>query len=389
MTGAGRLRILNVAHIRWWSALAHYAHAAAVALERRGHRVLVAGTPGTPYLQRCAAAGLSLFGADAAAGEAGAPPAGGRPSIAAVRGLIRTGGLDAMIVHTGPGHADLALARLGMRTRTLLVRARPEIRPPRGHLFNRVLHRSMTDRILLSGDFMKEDHYGGWFLDSGRLAVVHGGVDVEHYSKARWEGEAAEIRRRMGMPPRSTLIGLIGRLSPVKGHRTALEALLPLMAVDQQLHLLFAGGESQIRWVDLAEEVPGGLLPRVHYIGQVPDAAPYMAACDMVLIPSLGSEAVCRVAMECLALGIPVAGSGVNVIPEVIRDGETGWIAPAGDPRALRQAVEEMIGAPDETRRRSERGRAAACRLYSWEALGARLEALLLQAMAGEDWDKT
>ncbi|MBD3335490.1 MAG: hypothetical protein GF355_08225, partial [Candidatus Eisenbacteria bacterium] len=55
------LRILNLARIRWWSALAHYAHATAVALARRGHDVLCAGDPGTPFVDRCHDAGLPIL----------------------------------------------------------------------------------------------------------------------------------------------------------------------------------------------------------------------------------------------------------------------------------------------------------------------------------------
>ncbi|MBU1701984.1 MAG: glycosyltransferase family 4 protein [Candidatus Eisenbacteria bacterium] len=384
MTEPRHLKILNVAHIRWWSALAHYAHAVAVSLQRRGHHVIAAGAQNSPYMDRCITSGLPTLKGIRSAGNG---MTGRMPSLFLIRRMIREGELDVLIVHTGPGHGELALSRWGMKEKVLLIRARPEIRPPRDNMVNRVLHRRLTDRILLSGEFMKKDHYSGWFLDSGRMTVIHGGVDVEHFSRERWEGEAAEIRKRFGLSRRSTLVGLIGRLSPVKGHRTALEALLPLMTADENLQLIFAGGESQVRWIELAKKIPGALLARVHYIGQVPDAAPAMTACDAVLIPSTGSEAVCRVAMECLALGVPVVGTSVNVIPEVIQDGETGWIVPPGDPAALRRTVDAIMKNPDEARRRAERGHAAAQKLYSWDALGGRLEGLLWQALAGDDWD--
>lgn len=380
---AQTLKILNVACVRWWSALAHYAHATALALHRRGHTVLAAGAAETPYVARCRESGIPIAG-DIDPAERG--PAAFLRTLGSVRRRLTSGEVNVLLVHTGSGHGELALARQGISRRHVLIRARPEIRPPRPYPWNLWVHGKATDRFLLSGAFMKTKHYGRWPVPPGRMAVVHGAVDTERFTFERWEGEAGAVRRRLGIPPDARVLGIIGRLSPVKGHGAALAGLLPLLALDDGLHLLIVGGEAQISWPELERQVPAATRPRVHYAGRVDEVAGFAAACDLGIIPSTGSEAVCRVAMEWMSLGVPLVGTSVHVIPEIVRDGVTGWIVPPNDPRALRRTVEGALSDPDELRARAERGLAAAREEYSIDSLGRRLEHLIHRALRDEPW---
>jgi glycosyltransferase involved in cell wall biosynthesis len=383
MAPAGTLRILNVACVRWWSALAHYAHSAALALHKRGHRVLAAGSSESPYIERCRESGIPVAH-DIDPTRRG--PSSMLRTLRRVRQVIASGEINVLLVHSGAGHGEAALARQGVRTPHVLIRARPEARPPRPYPWNLWVHGMATDRFLLSGTFMRSKHYGRWPVPSERMAVVRGAVDTEAFSRDRWAGAARSARERLGIPREARVVGVIGRLSPVKGHRVALEGLLPLLAVDPRLHLLVMGEEAQLRWADLAREIPEASRPRVHYTGRVEEIAGYAAACDVGLIPSTGSEAVCRVAMEWMSLGVPVVGTSVHVIPEIVRDGETGWIIPPNDPRSLRRTMEAVLSDSDEARARGESGRAVAREEFSLDSLGRHLEDLIIRALRGEPW---
>jgi glycosyltransferase involved in cell wall biosynthesis len=378
-----KLKVLNVACVRWWSALAHYAHTVAVALQKRGHQVVAAGSRGSPYLQHCRDSGIAVDdGID--------PTQRGlfrwMGTFRRIREILQTGQANVVIVHSGNGHGELALARQGVGAKHVLVRARPEIRPPRPYPWNLWVHGRATDRFLLSGEFMKEQHYRRWPVSPGRMTVLHGAIDVDHFSRDRWGRAARDVRDGLGIPAEATVIGILGRLSPVKGHRVALEGLLPLLAVHSNLHLLIVGREAQIRWAELAQGIPLENQPRVHYVGHVDEIAGHAAACNIGVIPSIGSEAVCRVAMEWMSLGIPVVGTSVNVIPEIIQSGRTGWIVPPRDPRALRRTVEEILQDPAEAERRALQGHDHARREFSFETVGRRLEELLSGALRGEPW---
>ena len=90
-----------------------------------------------------------------------------------------------------------------------------------------------------------------------------------------------------------------------------------------------------------------------------------IAALDAGVICSVGSETICRIAMEYMAMGLPVVGTDTNVIPEVVRHGETGIVVPAGDADACAAAMKDFAGAPEKARQMGAFGRTILEREYS------------------------
>jgi glycosyltransferase involved in cell wall biosynthesis len=345
--------------------------------------VEVAGLAGSPFLEASRGSVLAVRDDLRVCAQ---DPARWVLAVRRIRGLVGSGRWDVLLVFSGDGHLPLFLGRLGTRQRPLLVRARAEIRPPKPWPWNRWLHLHGTDRLLFSGRFMLKPPYWRWALPEGRFHVLPGGVDTERLAPGRWEREAAAARQRLGLRSGDLVLGIVARLSPVKGHAAALRGLAPVLRRHPRIHLLLVGPEAQLRWSDLAPAIPEPLRPRVHYVGRVPEAAPYMAACTLGIVPSLGSEAVCRVAMEWHALGIPVVGTDVHVIPEIVEDGRTGWIVPPGDAAALEGAVEAALADAGERARRGREARERAVRHFSLASLGTALERLLEGALEGRPW---
>ena len=105
-----------------------------------------------------------------------------------------------------------------------------------------------------------------------------------------------------------------------------------------------------------------------------------MAAADLLVMPSLiapsgDRDGIPNVILEALLCEVPVVASAVSGIPEVIRDGDTGWLTAPGDPKALARAVAAALNDPAEARRRAERGRALVAREFDSERNYARLKA--------------
>ena len=91
-----------------------------------------------------------------------------------------------------------------------------------------------------------------------------------------------------------------------------------------------------------------GLSDRVAFVGAVSqrELAGYFGRCRAVVLPST-SEGLGRVLVEAMLCGTPAVGSRVGGIPDVVRDGETGWLAPPGDVPALAAALRRALDAPD------------------------------------------
>ena len=144
-----------------------------------------------------------------------------------------------------------------------------------------------------------------------------------------------------------TVVALVGRLDPLKGHRELLELAPALLESVPTLRFLFVGGD------DPSHREHAGRLRRevgerrldhaVVFTGHRNDAAALIAGSDLLAVPSvtdrrgLGAEAGPYVALEALALGTPVVGYAQGALPE--RLGESGILVPMRDRPALAEAI--------------------------------------------------
>jgi glycosyltransferase involved in cell wall biosynthesis len=146
----------------------------------------------------------------------------------------------------------------------------------------------------------------------------------------------------------------VGRLSKEKGIETLVTAV---SGGGSALRLSIAGSgplESRLR-----ERVARERLP-VEFLGHLEPAALHEAIrkSRAVVVPSEWYENQPYAVLEALALGVPVIGSSIGGIPELIRHGETGLLVPPGDPAALRSALEMLAKDPAAAHRMGRAGRA-------------------------------
>ncbi len=174
----------------------------------------------------------------------------------------------------------------------------------------------------------------------GVIPNVTGGLPIEPGSTAVPEEETGYLL-------------FVGRLRIRKGVEVLLEALADLPAAV----LRIAGdGEHRARLERRAGELRLGKA--VSFLGTC-DAGRVrrlLAGAAALVVPSI-YEGMPLVVLEAMAAGVPVVASAVSGIPEVVVDGETGWLVPPEDPRALKAALEEVLARPQEARRRGEAGR--------------------------------
>jgi len=118
-----------------------------------------------------------------------------------------------------------------------------------------------------------------------------------------------------------------------------------------------------------------GLGRRVSFAGHVSDEALpyYYAASDVVVVPSLRPESAPSVVLEAMASGRPVIASATGGMAEIVEDGRTGILVPAGDVGALSSALETVLGDPDLAASLGEEGRRTVLNKYSWDVVIPKL----------------
>lgn len=149
----------------------------------------------------------------------------------------------------------------------------------------------------------------------------------------------------------------VGRLRIRKGVEVLLEALQqPELAASHPRLLIIGEGEQEEA---LRRQVrAAGLEDRVTFLGRCDTTRVrqlMLTACCLV-VPSI-YEGMPLVILEAMSEALPVIASRVSGIPEVVLDGETGWLVPAEDPPALAVALQQALSEPEEARRRGEAGR--------------------------------
>lgn len=201
----------------------------------------------------------------------------------------------------------------------------------------------------------------GRFL-RGRLHLVHNGIAPFTLLPAD-EARAALTEKCPSIPPTGALFLTSAELHPNKALDVAIRAF-------SQVHnaCLVVMGEGQARPELEALIRERNLDDHVFLAGFVADARTYLAAGTALLLPSF-KEGLPMVLLEAGIARLPVIASNTGGIPEVIRDGETGWLITPGSESELADACEAVLTSPEEAEQRGERLHAHVLRNFSEEAM--------------------
>ena len=174
----------------------------------------------------------------------------------------------------------------------------------------------------------------------GRVRVIYNGVDPD-----AWGGEGApEVRRLLGIPTDAAVVGTVGSLYPVKGHAYLIRAARLILERRPNVHFVLVGGgplEGDLR----AQAEALGIRKQVHLVGHREDVRRLLGAMDIFALPSL-SEGLPLALLQAMAAGKTPVVTEVGGVPEVVRDGETGFAVPPANPEALADGVIRLLESP-------------------------------------------
>lgn len=180
-----------------------------------------------------------------------------------------------------------------------------------------------------------------------RVELLYNGVVFDQF-RPPGEDRLCAWRREHGIPHRARLVGIVGRLSPEKGHARLMRQLPRILEQVPDAHLVVVGdGPLRGRLRDLAERT--GLERAVTFLGQQHDVATIMAALDVLAVPS-DHEGFSYVALEALMVGTPVVGTCVGGLPEVLADGRYGRLFDPAAEDQLGDALVWALASPDAAR---------------------------------------
>lgn len=362
------MRILHVMSCRGWSSDAYWAARMTHELSRRDHEVTLACRAGTEtrVIERARREGVERVVTFALA--SGVRPATDIADLRRLRAWHAR--VDVVHVHRGKEHWLAALAnRLSPRPRPL-VRTRHIAQAVRPHAANRWLYGRATDLVVTVTEAIRRQYLAAGLLPAERVVALPGGVDAGRYPPRAAD---PEVRRRLGAGPGELLIGMIGGLRVMKGHRVVVEAASRLAPEPLALRFAVVGRGSQE--APLREMLHrAGLQGRFVLAGFMDDLGEVLAALDVGLYIPLESDGMSRVVWEYLAAGRPLIASRVGAVAEALVDGEHALLVPGGDAGALADALRRLARDADLRPRLGEAGRRLVAARYSGARVAAALE---------------
>jgi L-malate glycosyltransferase len=367
------LRILHVVANRWWTGSADPALDVARALKERGHTVWFACVRGDVLEAHVRAAGVNLV--EELSLERTARPDWLAAQIGTLRRVIQEREIELVHAHQTHDHWLAALGRRGTGAR--LVRTLHHRRAAHAGPAARWLLKRTDALIAVSEGIAARLRATG--VPAARVTVVPGAVDAERFTPA---ADGAPVRLELGLGDAPT-IGCVARMVPNRGHDVLLRAVARLRERMPEVRLVLVGrGEGRPALEGLVHEL--GLEKTVVFAGyRGPDLPAVLAALDCFVLLGVGSEETCRAALEAMAVGRPVVAAPLGALPEVVVDGETGWLV-APDPAAVAAALEGVLGDRARGRQLGDAARRRVEALYTPARRAGLVEGVYSRALAKE-----
>ncbi|TMA21473.1 MAG: glycosyltransferase [Deltaproteobacteria bacterium] len=221
----------------------------------------------------------------------------------------------------------------------------------RWHRETEKLTARFADLVVTNADAVREVCIREEGVKPENCVVVRNGIDLESFDALAAEG----LKAPLPVPDDMPTVAVIGNLWPVKGHRTLVEAVARLPEELHHVRFLCAGEGPERE--HLAERIARlGLAERVLLLGHRLDIPGILARAGAACLCS-SAEGLSNALMEAMAARLPIVATRVGGNPELVHDGDNGFLVPFGDADALACALRTLLSSPEQAREMGLRGR--------------------------------
>jgi glycosyltransferase involved in cell wall biosynthesis len=230
----------------------------------------------------------------------------------------------------------------------------------------------MTDRLVTVSPRLKTGLLAMGIGRPEQFEVIPLGLDLGRFRRPR--PASPTVRYGLGLDGDTPLLGIVGRLVPIKDHATLFRAIARLPSGAPAPHLVVVGdGDERPRLEQLARDL--GLDKRIHFMGWRSDLETIVPEMDVVICASK-NEGTPVALIEAMAAGVPVLSTDVGGVGDLVAHGTTGWLVPPSDPAAMAQAIGDLLGDAGRRARLAAAGQVVALEQHQVAGLIRRVEAL-------------
>jgi glycosyltransferase involved in cell wall biosynthesis len=283
---------------------------------------------------------------------------------------------DVVQVHGGEALKYAAAATIGKRTRVVYRRiggAPPWLQHgPRRLAYSFLMRR--TARVVAVADAVRDETIALFRLPSQHVVTIPNAVDPRRVEPCK---DRDSVRRALGIPPHSRVLLSVGAISWEKDPLTHVAvASRAMRLLPDAMHVMVGDGPMRAEVEDAIRH--DGLNGRVMLLGQRRDVGDVLAAGDLLLFASRsdGMEGMPAILIEAGIAGLPIVGYRVAGVSEIVDEGVTGILVPAGDRDALADGALRLLTDPKASRNMGEAARARCHDQFSIAEIALRYHAL-------------
>jgi glycosyltransferase involved in cell wall biosynthesis len=239
----------------------------------------------------------------------------------------------------------------------------------------------VTDALVAVSPEVRDELVAAGIAPREKFAVIRLGIPLEE----RLGDATADLdyRQLYGIPEQAFVVGWVGRMTDVKDTDAVLEIVGAARAKGLDAALVMVGdGPDRERLEQLAHDL--GIARSTFFVGYQPEVAGYYELFDAFLLPSV-NEGTPVSAIEALASGTPVVATRVGGVPDVVRDGEDGFLFEPGDTDAAAERLARLASDPALGATLGESGRERVLERYSVARLVDDVDRLYRSLLAGDE----
>ncbi len=228
-----------------------------------------------------------------------------------------------------------------------------------------------TDRLISVCEAMARKAIAAGVAKEDKFITIYSGIELNHYFNS--DISIAEKRKELNLDPDVPVVGNISRLFDLKGHNYLLEAASQVVEVFPKAKFLLVGdGILRERLIRQAEGLK--IRDNIVFTGLVErtEVPKLISVMDVVVHTSL-REGLPRVLPEALAMAKPVIAFEIDGMPEIVRDGENGYLIPPKDSRELANSIIHLLQDKEKARRMGEAGRGMVNPAFELEVMLERI----------------
>ena len=219
------------------------------------------------------------------------------------------------------------------------------------------------------------------FAPEGRLLTIPYGLDLTLIEAEGDEFDRAAARQASGIPSDAELVVCVGTVEPRKAQVSLTQAFEMVADDHPRAHLAIVGGRKDEETRLLREYIGSSRLrDRIHLIPITPDIHAWYGMSDLLVCAS-DVESLPRTVLEAMAWELPVLATDVYGLPELIDDGETGWLCSPRDVNALAEGLGRALATEPEQRQEvARRAHELVRRRHDLPTYAERIAGLLIEA---------